>query len=271
MKQAQDFHEEQEVLAAVLNGQPDTIFDARTQFKGWTVNDVLGHLHFFNAVAEAALSGAEAFDAMVGPKIMDLAAGGQILEMQYAWLDGLSGRALFAEWREGAGRLAAACTTANPKARIKWFGPGMSVLSAITARQMETWAHGQEIFDLLGVQRKETDRIRNIAHLGVATFGWSYQVRGLAVPTSPPYVVLTAPSGDIWRWNEPQDTNRVEGSAVEFAQVVTQVRNLADTQVRTTHGTAHAWMLQAQCFAGPPATPPAPGSRFRNPDALSPS
>ncbi|OIQ32568.1 MAG: TIGR03084 family protein [Alphaproteobacteria bacterium MedPE-SWcel] len=269
MQQAQDFREEYEGLAAVLDGQPHRIFTTPTQFKGWTVNDVLGHLHFFNAAAEAALAGAEAFDAMLGQAAMDLAAGGQILEMQFPWLDGLSGPALFAEWRIGAERLANAYAAANPKARVKWVGPEMSALSAITARQMETWAHGQEIFDLLGKHREEGDRIRNIAHLGVATFGWSFQVRGQAVPLPPPHVVLTAPSGAIWQWNDPQDDNRVEGSAVEFAQVVTQVRNLADTQLRTTPGTARRWMSQAQCFAGPPVAPPVPGSRFLNPDAPS--
>lgn len=41
----------------------------------------------------------------------------------------------------------------------------MSARSCITARQMETWAHGQEIFDALGVVRRDGDRIRNVAHL----------------------------------------------------------------------------------------------------------
>ena len=51
------------------------------------------------------------------------------------------------------------------------------------------------------------------------------------------------------------------GSAVEFCQVVTQTRNIADTGLKLVGETARNWMQNAQCFAGPPETPPAPGSR----------
>ncbi len=263
MQQAQDFRDECQVLAAVLDGQPAAIFDAQTQFKGWSVDDIIGHLHFFNAAAEAALAGPAAFEDMMGQAREELAAGGSILAMQFPWLDGLSGPGLLAAWRQGARRLADAYAVADPKARVKWVGPEMSALSAITARQMETWAHGQAIFDLLGQTRPETDRLRNIVHLGVATFGWSFTVRGASVPDPAPHVVLSAPSGAVWTWNTPQADNRVEGSAVEFAQVVTQVRNLGDTKLQVTPGTAFRWMSRAQCFAGPPVAPPVVGSRFR--------
>ena len=55
----------------------------------------------------------------------------------------------------------------------------------------------------------------------------------------------------------------IEGSATEFCQVVTQVRNIADTRLKVAGEAATRWMAIAQCFAGPPETPPAPGSRFR--------
>ena len=263
MQQAEDFREESSVLFALLAEAPEDVFDSVTQFKDWTVNDVLGHLHFFNAAAEAALKGPEAFEAMMASAMAELAGGASILELQYPWLNGLRGPDLFRAWRAGVDRLAGAYLKADPKARVPWVGPDMSALSAITARQMETWAHGQEVFDLLGQTRPETNRIRNIAHLGVATFGWSFRVHGHAVPEPAPHVVLTAPSGEVWTWNTPQEGNRVEGSAVEFAQIVTQVRHWSDTQVKATNGTARQWMMQAQCFAGPPTAPPAPGTRFR--------
>jgi len=77
----------------------------------------------------------------------------------------------------------------------------------------------------------------------------------------PPYVRLTAPSGAIWEWNAPSEDNRVEGKAVEFCQVVTQVRNVADTGLVVAGGAARRWMAIAQCFAGPPENPPRPGER----------
>jgi len=40
------------------------------------------------------------------------------------------------------------------------------------------------------------------------------------------------------------------------------VRNIADTDLQVTGAVANDWMSKAQCFAGAPETPPAPGSRF---------
>jgi hypothetical protein len=56
----------------------------------------------------------------------------------------------------------------------------------------------------------------------------------------------------------------VRGSAVEFAQVVTQVRNVADTDLEVIGSNAARWMENAQCFAGPPETPPAKGARHKS-------
>ncbi len=139
----------------------------------------------------------------------------------------------------------------------------MSVRSSITARQMETWAHGQEVFDVLGLDRVETDRIKNIVFLGLNTFGWTYAVRGLDRPDVVPCLHLTAPSGEIWTWNVDEAANRITGKAVDFAQVVTQARNVADTSLEVTGPIATEWMGMAQCFAGAPETPPAPGARHR--------
>jgi uncharacterized protein (TIGR03084 family) len=77
-----------------------------------------------------------------------------------------------------------------------------------------------------------------------------------------PHVRLRAPSGEIWTFGEISDDERIEGDAADFCQVVTQVRNIGDTQLRVTGSVATDWMSKAQCFAGAPETPPAPGTRF---------
>jgi uncharacterized protein (TIGR03084 family) len=139
----------------------------------------------------------------------------------------------------------------------------MGVKMFATARQMEVWAHGQEIFDVLGRDRPGTRRLKNIAVIGVRTFGWTFVNRRLPVLRDLPYVRLIAPDGAIWEWNPPSDTSAVAGSALEFCQVVTQVRNIADTTLTVTGETARRWMSIAQCFAGPPEDPPAAGTRRR--------
>lgn len=263
MQQAEDFRAESQALAAVLQDLPEADLHRVTLFKEWTIDHVLGHLHLFNVAAETSLQGEAAFATFIGPIVKNMQAGMSILQCQFPWLDGLSGRALFEAWQAGAESCADAFAQADPKARVKWVGPEMSALSSITARQMETWAHGQEVFDLLGVERQEQDRIRNIAHLGVSTYGWTFLNRKEPVPEPAPFVELTGPSGTVWTWNDPQQDNVVRGSAVEFAQVVTQVRNIADTDLETQGGTAARWMAIAQCFAGPAETPPAKGARHK--------
>lgn len=263
MQQAEDFRQESRALAAVVEPLAAADYMRPTQFKNWTIDDVLGHLHLFNVAAERTLESASGFEAFFAPILKDLNSGQTLLQIQGPWLKGLAGRALFEAWREGAERLADAYANADPKHRVKWAGPEMSALSSITARQMETWAHGQAVFDLLGLERQEQDRVRNIVHLGVGTLGWTFVNRKEPVPEPAPYVRLTGPSGAVWAWNPEQADNTVQGSAVAFAQVVTQTRNVADTDLRIRGEAAQRWMAMAQCFAGPPEDPPAPGARSR--------
>nr|WP_325251355.1 TIGR03084 family metal-binding protein [Amylibacter sp.] len=263
MQQADDFRAECAALAAILMPLSEEEFFAPTQFKGWTIDDVLGHLHMLNHAAVLSLKDGDAIDGFFAQMFGRMAEGATMVEAQYPWLDGLKGRALFLEWQAQCETLADEFASADPKARVRWAGPSMSARSSITARQMETWAHGHEVFDLLGIERAETDRIKNIVVLGVNTFGWTYTVRDKPVPLAMPYLELTAPSGAVWTFGEDTSGNRISGSAVGFAQTVTQTRNWADTDLQAVGDVAHEWMDTAQCFAGGVARPPAKGTRFK--------
>ena len=264
MQQAHDFREECDVLNAVLEPLSEADFGKVTLFKDWTINHVLQHLHFFNVMADYSAFQPERFAAEYAEfDRQRIADGGSMLGVTDRMLGGLKGQALRAAWRETYEAMTPRFAAADPKARVRWAGPDMSVRSSITARQMETWSHGQEVFDVLGLERAEGDRIRNIAHLGVSTYGWTFVNRGEPVPEPAPCVRLTAPSGAVWEWGEPSEAERVEGSAVEFCQVVAQTRNIADTALTVTGPNATRWMAIAQCFAGPPNDPPAPGTRVK--------
>ena len=263
MQQAHDFLEEAKNIAELLENQPDNVFEFVTLFKCWTINDVIGHLYMFDVAAIKTLENDKAFHEFFAPIQLGLNNGKTLLQMQYPFLGGLSGRNLFEVWRENSKVVGQAYVSADPKQRVKWAGPSMSALSSITARQMETWAHGQEIFDVLGERRQEGDRIKNICHLGVATFDWTFKNRQMKTPKPTPFVRLIAPSGQIWEWNDSTSNTRVQGSAVEFAQVVTQVRGIEDTNLEVIGNSAKSWMSLAQCFAGRPEMPPKKGSRYR--------
>ena len=263
LQQAIDFRDESDALFTLLDSLDDQAWERKTQFKGWTLNDVVAHLHFGDYAADLSLKDSKAFTDFVRQVTASRKQGAGHLAFTHAWLEGSKNRALLERWHGFSREMTERFLVADPKQRVQWFGPDMSVRSSITARLMETWAHGQAIYDLLGQTRHNTDRIKNIVVIGINTFGWTFTNRGLPVPTDMPYVRLTAPSGEIWEWNQPNQENRIEGDAVEFCQVVTQVRNIADTKLRVNGTTATTWMSIAQCFAGPPENPPAPGTRFR--------
>ncbi len=256
------FRDESEALYRLLDGKEDIEFEQATQFKRWTIDDILTHLHFWNGAAALSLTGASGFAGFVARVRADMQRSG-LREMENAAVAPRGGRALLQTWRERCGELASRFAAADPKSRLQWVGPDMSARSSISARLMETWAHAQAIYDLLGVDRIDTDRIHSIAFLGVNTFGWTFRNRGEEPPAPLPHVRLSAPSGAQWRWNEPSEDHLVEGSATEFCQVVTQTRNIADTRLVVRGDAAARWMAHAQCFAGAPQTPPAPGTRFK--------
>lgn len=263
LQQALDFRDESEALYALVKPLSDQEFRRETQFKGWTLNEILQHLHYFNYAAFLSLTDEDGILALLGKLRSATAAGGTIRSFTDEALDGLSGEALRETWRDYYMGMLDDFHRADPKARVKWAGPDMSVLSSITARLMETWAHAQAVYDLLGVERQDTDRIKNVVVIGNNTFGWTFQNRGLQPPGERPYLKLTAPSGAIWEFNEPDDGNCISGAATEFCQVVTQTRNVQDTALTVVGDVANEWMRLAQCFAGAPQDPPAPGARFR--------
>jgi uncharacterized protein (TIGR03084 family) len=122
---------------------------------------------------------------------------------------------------------------------------------------METWAHGQDVVDALGLHRPPTARLRHIAHLGVATRGFAFTNRGLGVP-SEPRVTLSTPAGEAWTWGPEAADEWVTGPALDFCLVVTQRRHLDDMALVVHGDGARRWMAIAQCFAGPPTDGPPP-------------
>jgi uncharacterized protein (TIGR03084 family) len=258
LKEGRDLREEGAELHGLLGTLEERDWERATPFKGWTVSDVIAHLHFSDWLAVLSLKSGD--DFLKQAKGMGK-AGGDLAAYTREWLGPQKPDALHRRWHDYFTEMCDLLEGADPKLRLKWFGPDMGVRMFATARQMETWAHGQDIYDLLRIRRTNTDRIKNIAVIGVKTFGWTFVNRGLDVPADVPFVRLTAPSGAIWEWNEPSEGNRVEGLATEFCHVVTQGRNVADTKLQVVGETATRWMAIAQCFAGGPVDPPKPGAR----------
>jgi uncharacterized protein (TIGR03084 family) len=262
LQQAIDFRAECDALFEILQPLSDADWERKGQFKDWTINEIMQHLHYWNYGADLSLNDEPAFLQLMADLGEIRKSGEDHRRFVERRLDGAKGPELLALWHDYYNVLADHFQDQDPKKRVKWAGPDMSVRSSMTARMMETWSHAQAIYDVLGLDRADTDRIKNIAVIGVNTYGWTFINRGADAPGPMPYVRLTAPSGDVWEWGEASRQECIEGRAVEFCQVVTQVRNIADTSLSVTGPIATDWMAMAQCFAGGPEDPPAPGTRY---------
>ena len=256
---AEGFTQECEALAGLLGGLAVSDWRLVTAFFDWTIADEVMHLRLTDGFGLVSMSDPVAFRRLVAAVRADQAAGIELSQRMRSEFGALAPAALLAAWTDGWINLGQRLAKADPGSRLSWFGPDIGLAAFAAARQMEVWAHGQDIYDRLGLRRFNTDRIRPVCDLGVRTQGWSFRNRGLERPAAP-RVCLTAPSGAAWAWNEDAD-EVIAGPAEDFALVVTQRRHVDDTELDVRGRGARTWMEIAQCFAGPPETGPARGLR----------
>lgn len=235
-------------------------WDAPTTAEGWMVRDQISHLARFDDTARLAMTDPVAFRRLADG---DIARGPRFPDLIAHDLRHLAPSALEAWFRRARTHLLDEFRRTDPHRKLPWYGPPMAPATSATARLMETWAHMQDIADTIGFDRRPTERLRHIAHLGVRTLEFSFTVHELPAPEHPVRVSLTGPSGATWTWGPPDAENSVVGPAYDFCLVVTQRRNAADTALHVTGLVADRWMSVAQAFAGPPGPgrPAAAGAR----------
>ena len=245
-----DLAAEHDALDAVVAQLPPSAWDRPTPAEGWTVRDQISHLAWVDERAVEAVSDPERFVAGV-------ARLGEVAPEDPMSVGVNEGRAIGPDdvlgwWRRARGRLLDVLVDVDPSARIVWYGPPMGAVSFVTARLMETWAHGQDVVDALEASRPATARLRHVAHIGVTARPFSFVNNGLEPPSEPVRVALNGPSGDEWTWGPVEAADCVSGDALEFCLVVTQRRHLGDTTLDVRGPIATRWMALAQAFAGPP-------------------
>ncbi|MER5388134.1 TIGR03084 family metal-binding protein [Saccharopolyspora sp. NPDC002686] len=244
-----DLRAETDVLTALLTVATPANWEAPTPAEGWAVRDQVSHLAYFDEAAVQAATEPDRFRESAAELLALGAAFPDRIAERYRHLTPAELSAWLATARQN---LLDTFTGLDPKARVPWYGPDMSAVSSITARLMETWAHGQDIADTLGVVRRPTHRLRHIAELGIRTFGFAFALNGLEVPNAPVRVELAAPDGGVWTWGPDDAADRVTGSALDFCLAVTQRRHRDDTDLVISGPVASEWMSIAQAFAGAP-------------------
>ncbi len=257
---AQELVEEQDHFLALVAELPAADWTRSTPAVGWTIHDQVAHIVLVEELAASAVTDPDAFARTASAA----AADSLRFESDLARL----GRSrtsvdLLDRWAVARDLLGAGIRTTTPDRRIAWFGPPMRPMSFLAARLMETWAHGQDIRDALGIAAPVTGRLRAVADLGVRTRSWSYLVRGLEPNREPLSVRLEGPTGTVWTWGE--GPLGVSGTALDFCAVVTQRRHWSATELRARTSAAAEWLEIAQAFAGPP-TLTAPDRTVRDHD-----
>ncbi|MBO0849830.1 MAG: TIGR03084 family protein [Pseudonocardia sp.] len=255
---AGDLAEETEALRALLVGLDPAGWELATPAEGWAVRDQVSHLAYFDDAAIRAAIDPDGFTA-------DLAACPLTPDDVAARYRAIPSDDLLAWFDSSRAGLIKTFAALDPGVRVPWFGPPMSAASSVTARLMETWAHGQDVADTVGAVREPTDRLRHVAHLGVRALPFSYALHDRPAPQAPVRVELTGPGGDVWTWGPSDAADRVRGPALDFCLLVTQRRHREDLALEVRGPVAAEWMSIAQAFAGAPGPGRAPSPASRAP------
>lgn len=255
-----DLRAEGDELDELVSDLPGDSWALPTPAQGWTIAHQVGHLLWTDRAALTAIRDPDGFHSAVLEAFTDPSG---FVEARAAELATLPPPNLLADWRATRRGLSDALAGVPQGTKIPWYGPPMSAASMATARLMETWAHGGDVADALGITRTPTARLRHIAHLGVRTRDFAYVIRDETPPPAPFRVVLAGPDGAQWVWGPDDARQSVSGPALDFCLLVTQRVHRADTALVTSGPDADAWLDLAQAFAGPPGSGRAPGEANR--------
>jgi uncharacterized protein (TIGR03084 family) len=244
-----DLRAESDDLDGLVAELATEYWTASTPAPGWTIAHQIGHLLWTDRVALLSVNDEAGFNEVLGAAAEDPSG---FVDRGAEEVAAVAPAELLADWRATRHELHDALRSVPDGRRLPWFGPPMSAASMATARLMETWAHGLDVADALGVKRPATARLRSVAHIGVRTRDFAFAINGLDVPTDPFRVELRAPDTSTWTWGPEEAAQRVTGSAEDFCLLVTQRRPRAALDL-TAHGDdARKWLTIAQAFAGPP-------------------
>jgi len=219
-----DLEAEQLETQALLAGLPGDEWFRATPAKAWDVRDTIAHLADTDEIAVDTCTGG-------ARPLNDFAA--QLASAEDATLWGVlrgrrrPGAEVLTWWEDASATERDVLAGLDASMRVPW-GLGMRPPSFVTARLMETWAHGLDIRTALGVHPSDTDRIRHVAWLGTRALPYAFAVAGRERPAGELRVELTLPSGAEWTFGPADAPNRITGSASEYCRLFVQRLALTD-------------------------------------------
>jgi uncharacterized protein (TIGR03084 family) len=210
---------EQISLQTELQGIATDDWFRPTPARRWDVRDQIAHLADIDEIAVDT--------CLDGPRpLNDFAARFGSPDDTTLWgvLRGRrrSGRDVLAWWEDTSARERDVLASLDPAMRVPW-GIGMRAPSLITARLMETWAHGLDVREGLGLPVVDTDRLRHVAWLGYRALPYAFSFAGREPPPGELRVEVTSPSGtETWEYGPAGAPNRIAGPAGQLCRLFAQ-------------------------------------------------
>jgi uncharacterized protein (TIGR03084 family) len=235
-----DLAAEQRSLLDLLRDLDDDDWLRPTPARGWDVRDTVSHLADTDEMAIATATGAPgSLNARA-----DVSASGEDVTFRGV-LRGRrrAGRDVCAWFEASTAALHEMFLTIDPNERVPW-GIGMRPPSLVSARLMETWAHGLDVHAAVGVESVDTDRLAHVAWLATRALPYAYTVAGHEPPGDPIRVELNLPSGAAWSTGPIDAANRITGSAGEYCRVFVHRLSAPDASTLRAEGDAAADALR---------------------------
>ena len=216
-----------------------------TPARGWDVRDTVAHLADTDEMAIATATGTT---GSLNGRAATAASGEDVTYQGVLQGRRLSGAGVLAWWESTTASEHEMFRALDPNVRVPW-GIGMRPPSLVTARLMETWAHGLDVCTALGIEPVDTDRLAHVAWLATRALPYAYTVAGREPPPDPVRVELTLPSGAEWSMGPAAAENRITGPAGEYCRVFTQRMTRADaTNVHAVGPAADDALSVARAF-----------------------
>jgi uncharacterized protein (TIGR03084 family) len=236
-----DLVAEQQFLDQSLQRIPIKVWDLVTPNKPWTVRDTIAHLADFEDLGADALQD--------GDRIKEWQAATDIEALRQKPIK--KGRSMRPQdviewWRGGRARVVEPLSHMSAEDRLPWIAGDMSARTFATFRLTETWLHGLDIYQTLGIEVEDTPRIRHVCWLGWRTLPYAFKLAGEHY--EPVRVEVIGPGYSKWVYG-PEDTDQlIKGSASDWARVAVRRVDVKKTCLKVSGDHAEKAVQLAQTF-----------------------
>lgn len=239
-----DLVAEQEAIVAVLRPCDRDDWLRPTPAWHWDVRDTVAHLAHTDEMAVATMAGT---DGAINEVADRSASGADVTFVGVLRGRRRTGAEVLAWWEAAAGAQRAALLALSPADRVPW-GLGMQARSFVTARLMETWAHGLDVHAALGVEPVDTDRLAHVAWIATRALPYAFSVAGLDLPTRALRVDLELPSGARWTSGPEDAPDRISGPASQYCRRFVQRLDRSATHLTAEGDGAHLALEVARAY-----------------------